>query len=197
VLGAGLDDRAWRLPSLGDVDVYEVDHPASQQDKRERVGDLRPVSRSLRYVAVDFSRDPLADRLRAADFDPSLRTTWLWEGVVAYLTERQVVDKLRAVERCSAPCGRLVVNYQAPSWVAGVGRVAAKVMTRLARQPDVWADEPRRSTWTPEAMSAILEAHGWSVVEDRDLLTVAHEIGAPVTHPRSLGSGRVAVADRG
>ena len=40
VLGAGLDDRAWRMRELADVDVLEVDHPASQADKRDRVGGL-------------------------------------------------------------------------------------------------------------------------------------------------------------
>ena len=29
ILGAGLDARAYRLPELAEVDVYEVDHPAS------------------------------------------------------------------------------------------------------------------------------------------------------------------------
>ena len=37
ILGAGLDGRAWRMPELCDATVFEVDHPASQRDKRARV----------------------------------------------------------------------------------------------------------------------------------------------------------------
>ncbi len=35
-LGAGLDGRAWRVPDLAQATFSEVDHPASQQDKRAR-----------------------------------------------------------------------------------------------------------------------------------------------------------------
>lgn len=43
IMGAGLDDRAWRMPELDGADVFEIDHPASQRDKRSRV---RPKSQS-------------------------------------------------------------------------------------------------------------------------------------------------------
>ncbi len=39
VLGAGLDGRPWRMPELAAVAVFEVDHPASQRDKLDRLGD--------------------------------------------------------------------------------------------------------------------------------------------------------------
>ena len=122
VLGAGLDDRAWRLPGLADVDVYEVDHQDSQRDKLRRVGDRPPVSRSLTYVTVDFARDRLGDALGAAGHDPAVPTSWLWEGVVPYLTAPDVAATLAALVGLSAPGSRLVVNYQAPSRRADVGR---------------------------------------------------------------------------
>src|ERR1051325_4074894 len=34
ILGAGYDGRAWRMSELADVKVFEVDHPATQGDKR-------------------------------------------------------------------------------------------------------------------------------------------------------------------
>jgi O-methyltransferase involved in polyketide biosynthesis len=59
IIGAGLDDRAWRMSELADVEVFEVDRPASQRDKRSRVGDLQPLVRSMRYLARRFaSRGP-------------------------------------------------------------------------------------------------------------------------------------------
>src|SRR5262245_6848877 len=36
ILGAGLDGRAWRMTELGDVNVFEVDHPDSQNKKQAR-----------------------------------------------------------------------------------------------------------------------------------------------------------------
>src|SRR5690349_9019109 len=40
ILGAGYDGRAWRLDELARVKVFELDHPATQGDKRARVADL-------------------------------------------------------------------------------------------------------------------------------------------------------------
>ncbi len=196
VLGAGLDDGAWRMHELVDVDVYEVDHPDSQRDKRDRIGERVPACKSLQFVSVDFSRDPLGTRLGSAGHDPDSATTWLWEGVVPYLTAAEVVETVLTIERRSAPGSRLVVAYQSPSLRASLGMVVARAMAALARRRSVWADEPRRSSWTAESMRTLLGAHGFVVTSDTDLLTVAERVSSPVTHPRSLASGRVAVADR-
>jgi hypothetical protein len=47
ILGAGLDGRAWRIAEHADVDAFEVDHPASQQDKRDRVRELSTPRREV------------------------------------------------------------------------------------------------------------------------------------------------------
>src|SRR3954449_2381478 len=69
ILGAGLDGRAWRMPELRDVIVFEVDHPDSQRDKQARVGALTQAAREVRFVAVDFERDRLEDALAKAGHD--------------------------------------------------------------------------------------------------------------------------------
>ena len=196
ILGAGLDGRAWRLAGLADVEVYEVDHPASQQDKRDRVGDLALLAKALHYVPVDFTRDRLDAALASAGHRQSVATTWIWEGVVPYLTRAEVAATLAVVGAKSAPGSRLVVNYQSPAVSAAVGRLVARAMTAVARRPSPWAGEPRRSSWTPAAMRAQLVRHGFNVISDDDLLTLAAALPMPVRQRRSLRNGRVAVADR-
>ncbi len=196
IVGAGLDDRAWRMPELADVEVFEVDHPASQQDKLDRIGNLRAVARSVRFVPVDFSRDLLDEALAAAGQLPAVATTWIWEGVVPYLDREDVAATVEAISGRSAPGSRLVVNYQAPSFSAAVDRQLARAMMALARQRSFWADEPRRSSWTPRAMSNLLRRNGFVVERDDDLLTLTQALSLPQGHRRSLRTGRVAVADR-
>jgi methyltransferase (TIGR00027 family) len=75
ILGAGLDARAWRMPELAGVDVFEVDRPASQQDKRERVDGLEPAARSVSYVPVEFGRDALGPALARAGHRDAVSTT--------------------------------------------------------------------------------------------------------------------------
>ena len=86
LLGAGLDTFAHRNPHPG-LHVFEVDHPATQQWKRELLdaGSL-PEPDHHTYVPVDFERQTLASQLAAAGFDSSIPTFFSWLGVVPYLT---------------------------------------------------------------------------------------------------------------
>jgi methyltransferase (TIGR00027 family) len=186
ILGAGLDGRAWRMPELKDVVVFEVDHPDSQRDKRARVGALTQVSRDIRFVPVDFARDNLDDALEAAGHDPGRPTTWIWEGVVMYLTRPDVEATLAVVERRSAAGGRLIIAYHSPALML---RFVGVIVRRLG--------EPLRSTFTADAMRALLAKHGFGVVRDEDLPSVAATLSPDVaTATRVVKHLRIATADR-
>jgi methyltransferase (TIGR00027 family) len=90
ILGAGYDTRAARLPRAG-VTYFEIDHPATQAEKRARVAALDgyPVD-AARYVSCDFEREDPIERLAAAGFDAREPALVIWEGVVPYLTEDAV-----------------------------------------------------------------------------------------------------------
>jgi len=103
------------MPELADVEVFEVDHPASQRDKRSRVGDLQPLAKSVRFVPVDFTRDRLDTAVASAGHRPEEATTWVWEGVVPYLSRAEVAATVQAVSGRSTAGSRLVVNYQSPA----------------------------------------------------------------------------------
>jgi methyltransferase (TIGR00027 family) len=196
ILGAGLDGRAWRMPELAGADVFEVDHPASQQDKRDRGRELPARAGTPHYVPVDFAYDRLDDALDSAGHQGAVATTWVWEGVIPYLTRAQVAGTMAIVGGRSAPGSRLIVNYQSPAVSAAAGRLLAQAMTALARRPSPWASEPRCSSWTPAAMRNLLAGHGFAVSRDDDLLSLAGQLEMTVRHRRSLRTGRVAVAER-
>ncbi|SCL49810.1 class I SAM-dependent methyltransferase [Micromonospora chersina] len=194
ILGGGLDGRAWRMPELAGVAVFEVDQPATQQDKRERAAGLSGTP--PRYVPVDFGRDRLAATLADHGHRADLATTWVWEGVVPYLTRAAVAATVADVAACSAPGSRLVVNFQSPATSTALGRVVARLLTASTGRSSVWANEPWRSTWTSGAMTALLTRHGWTVTRDEDLLDTARALALPVRRGTSLRHSRVLVADR-
>lgn len=193
ILGAGLDARAWRIPDLSTVDVFEVDHPASQADKRSRVAGLAPTARSVRFVPVDLSRDPLDDALRGAGHRADWPTTWIWEGVIPYLRSAEVVATLLTVSTLSVAGSRLIANYQSPSVLARVGRFIARAM---AGRHSALADEPWRSLWRPSRIDRLFHTHGFAIVTDVALVDVARDIDMTIHQARSLATGRVVVADR-
>jgi methyltransferase (TIGR00027 family) len=194
ILGAGLDGRAWRLSALADVSTFEVDHPASQADKVERVGDLPPLA-VLHFVPVDFGRDDLSGALADAGHDGTAATTWIWEGVIPYLNRADVVATMNVVQSRSAAESRVVINYQSPSLAAKLGRLMMRAVSLVARRPDPLAGEPQRSAWTPADMQRLLTDHGFVVRQDDDLLTLAGRLPMAVRQRMSLRNGRVVVAD--
>jgi methyltransferase (TIGR00027 family) len=86
LLGAGLDTFAYRNP-WPQLHVFEVDHPATQQWKRELLQTSAiAIPQNLTYAPVDFERQSLPDQLQQAGFDPTQPTYFAWLGVVPYLT---------------------------------------------------------------------------------------------------------------
>jgi methyltransferase (TIGR00027 family) len=115
VLGAGLDTTAYRTPPSDDLRIFEVDHPATQQWKRERLAEAAITApATLRFVPVDFERETLAEGLGAAGFDPTRPTFFTWLGVVPYLTEQAVFATLAFI--AGLPGGAHVVfDYVNPT----------------------------------------------------------------------------------
>ncbi len=188
VLGAGLDTRAWRIGALADVDVFEVDHPATQATKRRMVAGLRPVARAVHWVPVDFERGRLGDALTAAGHRPDALTAWVWEGVVMYLTDAALRATLADVAACSAPRSTLALHYHEP----GPSRMHAPVARALLRV----VSEPLVGLRTREAMRDEVERAGFSVVDDVGLEGQADRLGA-VAPPRDVSApSRVLVARR-
>jgi methyltransferase (TIGR00027 family) len=111
LLGAGFDSRAYRLPGLRGLAVFEVDHPDTQAAKRralERA--LRTLPENVRFVATEFGRHELAAAMAAAGWREAARTLFLWEGCTNYLTEAAVDDTLRWCAR-AATGSRLLFTY--------------------------------------------------------------------------------------
>ena len=86
LLGAGLDTFAYRNP-FARLRVFEVDHPATQQWKRELLQRNNiAIPDSIAYTPVDFERQSLAEELGIAGFNGQAPAFFSWLGVVPYLT---------------------------------------------------------------------------------------------------------------
>jgi methyltransferase (TIGR00027 family) len=186
ILGAGLDGRAWRMPELANSVVFEVDHPDTQREKRARIAPLTQTAREVRFVAVDFTRDHLDDALVKAGHDASQPTTWIWEGVVMYLSRAEVERTLAVIERLSAPHSRLVIAYHSPALMLLLVGAAVRAL-----------GEPLRSVFTADTMRSLLAKYGFVVVRDEDMPTIARALPPDIGQTiRRIKHARIVVADR-
>jgi methyltransferase (TIGR00027 family) len=105
VLGAGLDTFAYRNPHLG-LRVFEIDHPATQAWKRERLRIAAiPVPPSVTFVPVDFERQTFSEELGQWGFDPNSPAFFSWLGVTPYLTRDAFMATLRFIAERPAGSG--------------------------------------------------------------------------------------------
>lgn len=159
VLGAGLDTTALRNP---DVMVFEVDHPATQAWKRQRIAEMKvPSPPGLRFAAVDFEQQSLAEGLALAGFDAGAPAFFVWLGVVPYLTRPAIQTALDFA--ASIAGNEIVFDYsQAPEKYPLQQR---KLMTALAERVAALG-EPFRSYFDPPEMMALLKSKGFGRIED-------------------------------
>ena len=174
LLGAGLDSFAYRSPLAGQVRVFEVDHPATQEYKRR----VREVAEGggrvggVRFVAVDFGRDSLGEALGRAGFDAEQPALVSWLGVTMYLDE-SAIEATVAVLGGFAPGSEVVVDYMLP---AGMRDAAGQMYADLVGQAAAEWGEPWRSAFAPGAMAALLARHGFGPARDvrqRDMIPAA------------------------
>lgn len=154
LLGAGLDTFAHRNPYSG-LHVFEVDHPATQQWKREllQTGSL-PAPANLTYTAVNFERESLSERLRATGFNTGAPAFFAWLGVVPYLTLPAFRSTISFIGSQPAGSG-LVLDYGQP-------RSALPFLEQLAHDSLAsrvqLAGEPFQLFFTPAEIAAELSA---------------------------------------
>ena len=162
IVGAGYDGRAWRMPELAGVKVFEVDHPATQRDKRTRLAELPPASGIVSFVPIDFQLESLGTVLDRAGHNRSSPTCWIWEGVVMYLTRDVMRATLAGIAGRSAPGSTLIVNYHTVH-----RRFFARLMFRLIGEPQI-------SAWSREEMADDLRSVGFVVREDSGMADWNH-----------------------
>jgi methyltransferase (TIGR00027 family) len=166
ILGAGLDTFAYRNPHAGkSLRVFEVDYPATQEWKRQRLagaGILIPST--VTYAPVDFERQTLAAGLAEAGFDSGAATFFSWLGVVMYLTEEATMSTLGFIAT-TARGGGVAFDFAVPrESLTWMGRLALDAISRRVAS----AGEPFRTFFEPRTLTEKLTQLGFHSVEVLD-----------------------------
>jgi methyltransferase (TIGR00027 family) len=103
ILGAGLDTFAYRQPDWArNLAIFEVDHPSSQEYKRERLAARGiEIPSNLCFCPCDFEHQSLDEALAAISFDRGTTAFFSWLGVTQYLTRDAIETTLRFVASLS------------------------------------------------------------------------------------------------
>jgi methyltransferase (TIGR00027 family) len=186
VLGAGLDTFSLRNPyaDLG-VRAFEVDYPATQMWKRDRIraaGLAEPPS--LIFAPVNFEQESLAEGLTRAGFELDEPAFFQWLGVVPYLTKDAVSSTLKFISE--VPQAAVVFDYAEPFRNYPAERRASVMATaeRAALRGEPWL-----SFFDPIELLQLLRGEGFNVIEDLGLPEIAERFYGVMRRDIVLGPG--------
>jgi methyltransferase (TIGR00027 family) len=160
-LGAGFDTRAYRLPALADMPVWEVDQPENIGPKQARLRKLLgEVPTHVKLVPIDFDREELEAVLARYGYSAEMRTFFILEAVTQYLTEAGIRSTFEFLGG-AAPGSRLAFTYVLKGFIDGQVMYGQE---NLYKQYIV-----RDKIWLfgmdPEGVANLLGSYGWRVVE--------------------------------
>jgi methyltransferase (TIGR00027 family) len=163
ILGAGMDSFALRRPAFArDVMVIEVDHPASQAFKRERLHTCGvAIPPNLHFLAVDLGREALAKALSRSPYMPTEPAFFSWLGVAAYLTREANVATFRGIADCSVPDSEIVFTYLDERELEARPLSVEAVRTAVAGLGEPWV-----SGMNPTTLARELSPLGLRLLED-------------------------------
>lgn len=160
LLGAGLDTFAYRRRDLDPgLQVFEVDHPGTQQWKRQLLAEAGiGVPPGLRFVPVDLERGDLGEALAAAGFRADQPACVGWMGVTPYLTADAVMGTLRSLAGW-ATGGCVCFDHRIPPSLMGpVERAVDEAIGQAAAA----AGEPWLSSFDPADLQRQLLGLGFA-----------------------------------
>ena len=158
-VGAGYDGRALRYAAPG-VRWFEVDHPATQRDKRARLARLRIAAPHVTFAGFDLREAGLAAALGASGWQPGAASLMLCEGVTVYLAEEVLRMMLRELRAAAGAGSRLAVSFSVTRGSADGGALRARFDSAVRA-----LGEPARNALTAGAASGLLAGAGWQVLE--------------------------------
>lgn len=163
ILGAGFDSRAYRIPGIELVRVFEVDHPLTQAKKKDvvvrRLGALPP---HVTFAATDFRHDTLNTVMVRCGYRTTAPTLFICEGVTHYLPA-PAIDAMFGYVAESAAGSRIVFTYIHRGILDGtLMSVGSDTTLATVRQ----SGEPYTFGFEPSELPQYLAGRGLTLIED-------------------------------
>jgi methyltransferase (TIGR00027 family) len=157
IAAAGYDTRAVRY-AAAEVHWFELDHPATQADKRARLLDAGVGLDGISFVAADFTVDDVAAGLAGAGCDPGERSLVLAEGIAVYLELPVLSRLLVALHSAVSIDSRLAISMSINADSADHQQRRVAFRQRVAS-----LGEPARNDLTAADSVSLLTETGWRI----------------------------------
>ena len=146
------------------LQIYEMDHPATQQTKQKRLMEILDSSpKGVEFLAVDLEKRTIADALSASSFLKEKKAFFSWLGTVPYLSEEAVFNVLRDLASFATQGSEIVFDYSIPTylWDLEERQALMRILRIIGRR-----GEPLKSFFEPNAFSDEVSRLGYHIFEN-------------------------------
>lgn len=165
ILGAGMDTFTFRRTDmLEKLDVFEVDHPATQASKIQRIKELNwDIPPQMHFASADFNKVGLATELMQSAYDHTKLSFFSWLGVTYYLSYETFLATLREISSISPVGSKMVFDYLDTD-AFDPDKAAQRVQAMMYGANQM--GEPMTLGLDPSSLAEELSKVGFSVYED-------------------------------
>jgi methyltransferase (TIGR00027 family) len=113
LFGAGYDTRALRFhANARHTRIFELDAPYTQEAKIKQLKKRNlGIPSDLVFIAVDFDRESLSNKLDLAGFVKDRRSLFILEGLLMYLEPESVQATFQTIREYAGMGSRIVFDY--------------------------------------------------------------------------------------
>jgi len=165
IMGADYDSFALRRRDLSDfIRIFELDHPATQKAKKERLPKLNvELPKNLELIPVDFEKETIAEVLKRSSYICEMPTFFSWLGTIHFLTREAVFKTLRSLTSIAAPGSEIIFDYLTPDALLNPKKL--KRMNKKWRR-FAYHGEPLITFFDPHLLVNEMEDHGLELIEN-------------------------------
>ena len=167
LFGAGFDTRALRFRAeAARTRVFELDAPYTQQAK---IGQYQKrklhVPSNVVFIAIDFDKDSLPQKLDTSGFQKGSRNLFILEGLLMYLQPGSVRATLQTVGEYAGAASWVVFDYVRASVIrhADSQYGEAALLKTVSRAGEQW-----RFGIEPSDVAPLLATYGFEVADHKD-----------------------------
>ena len=164
IFGAGFDTRAYRIKGLENIKVFEVDHHDTQGFKVQKIKEIfGSIPEHVVYIPVDFETQTLSERLFDNGYNQSMKTLFIMEGLVMYISPEGIAETLSFIAENSSKGSAVIFDYFPESVVDGTNKLE---IAQDIRNFAIQQGEPLKFGIKEDKLEEFLSTFGFSNIQN-------------------------------
>jgi len=113
IIGAGFDTLSLRMASqTPELSIIEIDHPATQSLKQTALATIHSTNKNIHLIPLDLMSHTMAEMLlQSSHYDAKKTTVFVAEGLIMYLSEKEMLQMLSFIHEHSGEDSVFVFTY--------------------------------------------------------------------------------------